>query len=732
MLVIYCSTSDIKYLFRVYKGFGMKQVVVRKGKVLVENIPAPICEDGYILVRTFSSCISSGTEIAGISASGESILKKVINNPENIIKGLKMVSKNGIGKTSSIVKRILELPNSPGYSAAGEVVAIGSGVENISIGDRVACAGAGYASHAEYIVVPKNLVVKIPDSISYKSASTVAIGAIAMQGFRQANTKLGDIIAIFGLGIIGQITAQIAKNSGSIVYGIDLDERRLEIAKLNGVDYCIKSDESLSTKVHNLTNGFGVDSVIITASSHSDQIISQSFNICRKKGRVVLVGDVGLNIKRTDMYEKELELLISTSYGPGRYDENYEEKGLDYPYHYVRWTENRNMAEFLRMIQVGAIKLDNLIEREFLLEDIESAYNALVSDNPRPLAVVLKYSSSKEEYSNIIQLQSIPQKVIKGRINIAIIGVGEFASSVHLPNLMNYPKEFNIYAIMSRDGIKAKSTAVKYGARYATTDYSHILNDDNIHAVMICTRHNLHASLTIQALKKGKAVFVEKPIALNIEDLSNVLKCVQESGMPFMVGYNRRFSLYIKEIKEHLRNVRGPKIISYRMNAGFLPYNHWIYSSEGGGRIIGEACHIIDLFCYLIDSEIKTISVDYVGNVPKSIEKLDNVIITLSFGDGSVCSLVYTSLGNTGYPKEVCDIYFDNKIIILEDYNKMRGYGVDIKNKKTRLQEKGLNEELYEFWKSFTSDNKYPIPLNQLRESSLATLSVDSLIKEGD
>jgi len=707
----------------------MKQVLIKRGKAYSEEVPAPIVNENTILVQVYYSCISTGTEIAGVKASGESLLKKALIQPEKVTKVMNNLIKEGLSITIKKVQGKLEDSIQTGYSASGVVIDVGAKIKDIKIGDRVACAGAAIANHAEYIEVPRNLLVKMPDRVDFDLSSTVALGSIAMQGVRRADVKLGEYIAVIGLGIIGQITFQLLKANGCRVIGIDIDEKRIQKACELGLDKGINSkDEDTVKIVSAFSNGFGVDAVIITASTNSKEPLSQAFQICRKKGRVVLVGVVGMEIDREDMYKKELDFLISTSYGPGRYDEIYERKGIDYPYAYVRWTEARNMEEYLKLIADNKINISSLIEKKYKVEEASTAYEKLKTAEKRPLIVLFKYKQDKED--QILRKIELQHKPIKkdGRINIAVIGAGAFAKGIHLPNLVKLKDLYNLYAIASKTGSNAKATAQKYRAKYATTDYEEILKDENIDAVLIATRHNLHVQLAMEALKAGKAVFLEKPMALNKKELDRLVDTINETKKPFMVGFNRRFSKYAQEVKKHIAHRINPMVINYQMNAGYIPLDHWVHSEEGGGRIIGEACHIFDLFNYFTEADVKSISVDRITPKTKHFSSQDNSVITLKYNDGSICTLTYTALGNNQHPKEFCQIYFDGKILIIDDYKQLECFGMKAQKLKTRESDKGQYEELIEFAKYIKGEIYAPIPLWQIIQATEISFKVNDVL----
>lgn len=712
----------------------MKQVLVSKGKVQVEDIPAPLLDDNSILVEVAYSLISTGTEVTGVKRSGESLAKKAIQQPENVKKVLSILKEKGIKKTLALVESKIGVASPIGYSCSGVVIQVGKVVAGIRPGDRVACAGAGKANHAEIVLVPKNLVVKIPDGCNLKNAASVALGSIAMQGVRRADPKLGEIVAVIGLGLVGQITNQLLKIAGCRTIGFDIRKSRVELAKELGLDWGFVSSEiDIEREVRNLTSGHGVDRTIITASAPgNDTIVQQAMEITRKKGKVVVVGDVGLGLKRSPFYEKELDLLISTSYGPGRYDENYEEKGLDYPYAYIRWTEQRNMEEYLKLIAEGKLNFSRLVSKIYSIEEAPQAYQALQEGLERPLAVLLDYhlhdASPTQKLETRVDLSSVSKKKA-GLISVTVIGAGSFAKSVHLPNLQKLSNLYSIKAIVSATGSNAKETAKQFGAAYCSTDYHDVLDDNDMDMVMICTRHNLHAKIAIEAAKAGKAVFVEKPMALNQEELDELVKVLNETKAPFMVGFNRRFSPAVIRVKELIKDRQNPIVINYRVNAGYVPLDHWVHGEEGGGRIIGEACHMFDLFNFFTESEVESIDVSAISPQTDHIASNDNFVATLKYADGSVCALTYTALGATEVPKEYIEIYCDGKTMIIDDFKELKVYGARQKGWKG-AQDKGHLKELEEFASSTHGADSWPIPLNELVQATKISFVVNQGVKE--
>jgi predicted dehydrogenase/threonine dehydrogenase-like Zn-dependent dehydrogenase len=701
----------------------MKQVFIRKGKGIVGEVPAPLVSEDEILVQVHYSCLSTGTEQFKVEASARPLYKKLIDKPKNIEKVLESIRTQGIKNAIAKIKGQVNKKNPIGYSVAGIVLEAGSKVGDIKKGDRVACAGDQIANHAEFIAAPRNLTVKVPENLSLKDASTVALGSIAFQGIRRCGPAVGENIVVLGLGLLGQITVQILKSAGCRVIGIDLDLQRIDKAISLGLEIGLDAgSEGIVEEVIRNTSGYGADSVIITATSQSSRVINQAMEMCRKKGKIIIVGAVNLDIHREEFYKKELDVLISTSYGPGRYDEKYEGKGYDYPYAYVRWAENRNMQEYLNLLSKKKVKVEPLIDRVYKLEEAGKAYDELKSGDKKPLIVLFEYNKESEPERKIIESD---YKIKKGKINVGIIGAGGFAKGMHLPNLSKLNDIYNIYAICSKTGSNAKAIAEQYEGSYSTTDYRELLKDSKIGMVIISTHHNLHAKVAADAADAGKAVLVEKPMALNKEELDKLVGAIEKNKVLFMVGFNRRFSPYAVKIKEVTSNRVNPMIINYRMNAGFIPKDHWVHTEEGGGRNIGEACHIYDLFNYFTQSEAISIKANSINPGTDQYNSNDNFTVSIKYKDGSLCNLIYTALGNNLVSKEQMEIFVDNKIIQLDDYKQLNFYGIKEKAIKNNIQNKGQYEELLEFGKSIKNGSESPIPLWQLIQATEISFEVE-------
>lgn len=715
----------------------MKQVVLKGGVANVEDVPAPICGSRTLLVRTRYSCISAGTEMAGLKASGMPLYRRALKHPEHVRRVISMVKDEGIRRTYNKVRGKLAGGIPAGYSVSGEVIGIGNEIEGFSVGDLVGCGGANMATHSEIVNVPVNLCVKLPAGLDLGWASTMTVGSIALQGVRRTAPQLGETIVVIGLGVLGQLTVQILKASGCTVIGVDLDTRRIELAKQNGLQYGVNpADGNYIQLVQQLTDGFGADAAVITAASSSDKIVSEAMQSCRKRGRVVLVGDVGLGLRREDMYAKELDLYISCSYGPGRYDPVYEEVGQDYPLPYVRWTENRNMAAYLQLLANGRVDLTNLIDARYKIDDAAGAYASLESKGEKPIIVLLEYPDGAGKERRRIQVDGATQ--VKGdRISVALIGAGSFAQGVHLPNLMKLRKMFHLKTVMSGTGANAASVAKSYEAEIATTDLDEVLGDDGIDLVLISTRHNLHGEMVIRALEAGKSVFVEKPLCLTTSELDRIgdfyaSTNVDAGPVPLlMVGFNRRFAPALVRAREILKNRTSPMILNYRMNAGHIPGDHWVHGPEGGGRNIGEACHIYDIFNYLTGAEPVAVSASGLNAESRHWKANDNFVATVKYGDGSVCTLTYTALGDRKYPKERMDLFCNGMVLSLDNYKKLSVSGSKTRGWSNANAQKGHVEELEALGNALQKDAQWPISLADQIAATEISFAVEDQLRKG-
>jgi len=704
----------------------MLQGIVKKGKVIASKVPTPKVTDNGVLIKVHYSCISAGTEMTSVNTSKKSLIKRALDQPDEVRTAIDFAKTNGILKTIQRVRGVLDNGKQTGYSISGEIVAIGNNIKNFQIGDRVAAAGAGLANHAEFVDVPENLVMKMPKTLSYKSASTVTLGGIAMQGVRRAEMNLGETCVVVGAGILGLLSLQMLKRSGVQVIVSDLDEKRLKLAKDLGADLVLNpTKDDVVSNVNNFSGGIGADAVLFTAATSSNKPLSDSFKMCRKKGKVVLVGVVGMEINRADMYAKELDFLISTSYGPGRYDSNYEDKGIDYPIAYVRWTENRNMTEFLRLLDKKLVTVDSLIDAEFPISEIDKAFDSL-NNIDKPIITLLNYENGDINVIDDSKIILKTKTTNKDIIQVGLIGAGAFATSMHLPHLKSMSDKFNIKAIMSRTGFKAKTVSDQFSAEYSTTDIEKIINDPEIDLVIISTRHDSHGELVLKCLEAGKHTFVEKPLTINKEELEKI-EAYYQNGINekpiLMTGFNRRFSKYSTEIRKHTSKRINPLLINYRMNAGFIPLDHWVH--DDGGRIIGEACHIIDLMTSFTNSKIVSFSFEKMNPNNEKYSPNDNVSMVLKYEDGSVCNIQYFANGSKKISKEYMEIHFDGKSIVMDDYKTLKGFDIRLKEINERISNKGQKEELVYLHDSIKGISKtWPIELWDMIQTTELTFEM--------
>jgi predicted dehydrogenase/threonine dehydrogenase-like Zn-dependent dehydrogenase len=708
----------------------MLQALIHKGSVKAEEIPAPVVGKGKILIRVINSCISAGTEMAGVSSSGKSPVRTMLEQPEKVRKILNMIRSEGLGRLLEQYRFLKESGQPTGYSVSGIVIGLGEDVSEFRVGDPVAAAGGGYAYHAEFVEVPKNLVVSIPSGVDFREASSVAIGAIALHGVRRTGLELGEYCVVMGNGILGLIAVQMLRISGIRVIAVDIDKNRLNTAATFGAEHVINPNEEDPVKaVENITGGRGTDAVLFAAATQDSTPLSQAFQMCRRKGSVILMGVSGMDLNRKDIYSGELDFRISTSYGPGRYDKIYEEEGYDYPYAYVRWTEGRNFTEYLRLLASKQVFIEPLIHQVYPIEEAGKAFDSLKETGNKPLIVILDYGTPVDISSIPVErklLLSARPLVKGGRINVGILGIGNFAQSVHLPNLKKLGEKYAIYALASLSGVKAKNAGAFFNARYVTTQYDEIIADKSIQLVMICTRHGNHASLALKALEAGKHVFVEKPLATNPEDLRLLEDYFEKHAKDaplLMVGFNRRFSPYLREIKKYTDNRIGPLFIHYRMNAGYQPSDHWTH--QDGGRIIGEACHIIDLMGALTNCKILACHADSIETNKTKFLSSDNKSFTLKYEDGSLATVEYVSTGSRLMAKEYMEIHFDEKSIILDDYRQLRSFGFRIRPISSKVSNKGHLEELKVLFDHLSQKGQeWPIDWENLAETTRTSFTI--------
>jgi predicted dehydrogenase len=716
----------------------MKQVLIRQGRIVVEEMPEPSCGDGEVLVRTAFSVISAGTEISGIRASSrDPALARGMRRVARIGEAARMVSRLGFNAGRAAVSARMEGASQPtGYSLSGIVLGVGREVSDLAPGQRVACAGAASAHHAERVSVPRNLVVPIPTDLPLEPAAFVTLGAIALHAVRQADLRLGESACVLGLGLVGQLVTALLRVSGCRVVGADPVPARVERARALGLE--IGSDttgELLEAAVENLTAGRGVDAVLITAASSSSEPVQRAVRLVRPRGRIVVVGDVGMELDRATFYMKEAELRISRAYGPGRYDPGYERHGRDYPFEYVRWTENRNMAEFLLLAAGGAVPVGKLVDRCFPVERAAEAYESLGNGagGNRPLGVLLRYDLERVP-PPVRSVAVVPRKRhSSATLGVAVVGLGTMARTVHLPNLMRLPSSVTLRMVVGRTAGSAREAARRFAAENAASDLDVALDDESVDVVLICTRHDLHVDQAIRALQAGKAVFLEKPAAIDLESLSRLQSALDEAARPFTVGFNRRFAPDVLEAQALLAGRRGPLVAHYRVNAGRLPPDHWARGPEGGGRLVGEACHMIDLLDHLVGRPRTSYSLDALVPADEcgDLHRGDNFVLTSRYSDGSIMGLTYTSLGHRSMDKERLELHWDGRGLVLEDFRGLRQDGAQGREPDRGEPDKGHLTLLKRFLDHVAGEGPEPIPRNQILHVSRFVLELDRETREG-
>ena len=712
----------------------MKQVIqnFKTGELAVGEVPPPAIKPGGVLVRTVRSLISAGTERGAVSVGQSSLIGKARQRPDLVRQVVDNVQREGLAATVAKVRTRLESLKPLGYSSAGVVAAVGEGVTDLRVGDRVACAGANYASHAEVIFVPRNLCTPIPDGVSFDEAAYTTLGAIALQGVRQADLRLGETAVVIGLGLIGQLTVQMLRASGCRVAGIDLDSQMVALAA-ECADLALLRSEDVERRIEALTNGIGADAIIITASANSNDPVELAGRLARDRARVVVVGLVPVDVPRTPYYEKELEVRMSRSYGPGRYDPEYEERGRDYPIAYVRWTEGRNMAAFLDLAASGRVDVARLTTHRFPIERAVEAYDVVLGKTgERPCGILLEYGEGAPLEERIDRRARPAPVRADGRVGVAFVGAGNFATASLIPPLRRLPT-VDLTGVATSSGLSAKGVADKFDFAFTASGIEQILDDASTGCVFIATRHNLHHSLAAQALRADRNVFVEKPLALDREGLREVVDAARSSRGQLMVGFNRRFAPLARQIRSFLDRRVGPAAVHYRVNAGFVPRDHWTQDPvEGGGRIIGEACHFIDFVQYLTGALPVRVSATAVRSGDERETDADSVAITLSLSDGSLGSILYVAIGDKRFPKERCEVYADGGVAVLDDYRS----GLTVRSGREKklkggAQDKGHAAEVAEFVEAVRTGAPSPISLESLIATSLASLAAVEAIRTG-
>ena len=708
----------------------MKQILQNRktGRPFVAEVPVPALQAGRVLVRTVASLISAGTERAAVELVSKGLFQEARQRPDLVKAVVSKVKSQGLLNTLSAVRDKMAASQALGYSAAGIVTGVARDLDEFQIGDRVACAGVGFASHAEVISVPKNLCVRLPDEVSFEAGAFGTLGAIALQGVRLAVPTLGESVVVIGLGLVGQLTVQLLKANGCRVFGLDLDPSRVSLARELGADEASVSNDDAATLIEGWTRGRGADAVLITAATDSNQPVELAAKISRMKGRVVVVGMTGLDIPRQPFYIRELSLTISMSYGPGRYDPDYEEHGHDYPLPYVRWTEKRNIESFLELAGDKRIDVDKLISHRFPIEEAEQAYQLISGDSEQPyLGVVLKYDPDSD-LQRRIKLTEASSSRVENKVALGVIGAGGYVPTMLLPQFKTVGVQFR--SIATASGVSAHDVGKRFGFAEAVSSADDVINDPNVNLVVIGTRHDLHAELAIRALKLNKHVFVEKPLALSEQELSDVLDVAIDSAAQLTVGFNRRFSPLARQAKDFFAERNDPLSIVYRINAGRIPKEHWMQDPvQGGGRIIGEVCHFVDFMEFLTGALPVSVYAESVSGTNDRAVDTDSVLVTLRFADGSNGTIAYLSEGDRALAKERIEIFGAGKSFVIDDFRKATSYKNGREEQTTlRAQDKGQLDQVRAVCESILKGHAAPIALEEIAATSMTTFRIlDSL-----
>jgi predicted dehydrogenase len=732
----------------------MKQVLqsARSGLIEVAEVPAPGVLPGCVLVRIAASLVSAGTERASSDFAAKSLLQKARSRPDLVREVMNKIRRDGVLSAASAVRSRLDQPAALGYSSAGTVMEVGGGITDLQPGDRVACAGAGFAVHAEFACVPRLLLARIPSAkVEFESAAFTTIGAVAIHGVRTAEAKLGDVVAVIGLGLLGQLAAQILKAAGCRVIGVDPVQERAQLAARLGALAVTTSEAEFRDLCLRHSGGNGADSVLIAAETPSSEPVNLASEVARDRGVVVAVGTVGMELQRKLYYEKELDFRVSRSYGPGRYDAAFEQKGRDYPIGYVRWSETRNMEAFLQLLADGKLDVKPLITHSFAIENAGAAYELITGKAQEPhLGVVISYSKEKAPllakdpregapvpgrmYSRASRRLELiarrPESSPQGEVRVGVLGAGNFAQGVLIPAIKAAGAQ--MVGLCASGGARAKSSADRFGFEFCTTDEDEIYSDASINAIAIATRHHLHAGQVVRALECGKHVFCEKPLCLNEGELEAIERAYSRFGgeLRLMVGFNRRFAAMARRMKDFLAQAGGPFVMHYRVNAGSLPKDHWIEDPEqGGGRILGEVCHFVDFLSFLCRAEPTTVSARSISSAGGG----QDVIASLEFGDGSVGTISYLCSGDRAFSKERVEVFGGGSVAVLDDFRRLDlvRRGRKSSSRSWLKQHKGHAAEWKAFCESIQSGGPAAISFAEIVASTRATIRIVDSLRSG-
>ena len=742
----------------------MKQLLqnYKTGRLQIQEVPASPAGSYRVVVRTFASLVSVGTEKSMLELARKSLLGKAMARPDLVRQVIAKAQAEGILEAWRQAMGRLDTPVPLGYSSAGVVIDVGPGVQGFAVGDRVACAGSGYAGHAEVVSIPANLCVKIPEGVDFESAAFVALGGIALEAVRMARVSLGETVVVIGLGLLGQIAVQLLNAAGCHVIGMDIHPRKAEMALQHGAEAVATDYSVLSALCRQRTGHQGADAVIILAATPSNEPLERAAELCRERGRIVAAGLVGLQIPRKPFYDKELELVVSRAWGPGLYDPHYTEKGLDYPLAYARWTARRNMEEFLAQLAKGAVRVDHLITHRFPFDRAPEAYELILEGKEPYIGVLLTYEREPDLSRTVVvkrnqrgqrgqesqrgQISSVPSvpSALSGPLGVGLIGAGQFAAGTLLPILKGL-KGLRFRGVATATGLSARHVADKFGFEYCTTDYHEILKDPEIALVFILTRHGAHAPLVAEALRAGKHVFVEKPLALNPEQLRELVRAYKgpegldgpsvssvPSGSLLMVGFNRRFSPFAKWLKDRFADIPEPLAVHCTVNAGPVPPDHWVHDPEqGGGRIIGEVCHFVDLIQYLTGSLPVRVYAETLTS--RGYKPSDNVVITLKMANGAIGSITYVAGGDKRYPRERVEVFGGGAVGVIENFKAatfIRG-GRKMRIRNWLSVDRGHRGEVEALLSAIRAGGPAPVAFEEYVYTTLATFAIEESLRKG-
>lgn len=713
----------------------MKQVLQsRSGSTVVRDVPSPPCPVGGVLVRNAFSVISSGTERSRVALSQKSLLAKARERPELVKQVVERARREGIRSTRAAVSRQLSIETPVGYSSAGHVIEIGSRVAGLEPGDAVACCGGGHANHAEIVAMPRNLVARVPEGVPLKQAAFATVGAIALHGIRLGEVTVGERVAVVGCGLIGQLVCRLLRAAGSYVVALDVDAGRVKAAVRGGADHGVPVGPEAGKEVFALTNAVGADSVIVTAASDTNAPLLLAAELVRDRGRLVLVGAVPIEFPRAPLYDKEFSFRVSRSYGPGRYDPEYEERGLDYPIGYVRWTEQRNMECVLDLVARGRLELADLVDEIVPVDEAKHAYERLVGQpEQRPRgAIILSYpNSGLERVERDVSGARASTPTPADEVAVGLVGPGGFASRVLIPALVGAGARLELVGGGSGPSADAAGRGLGF-ARVAASEES-LLSDEAVNAVVVATRHGTHAELAAAALDAGKSVFCEKPLALSYDELDKVARAARAAQGILAVGFNRRFAPLMVESRAFLAAAEpGPVTASYRVSAGHIDRGNWVHDlEEGGGRIFGEVCHFVDALRYIVGRPVVDVYAASHAASGTPIQAHDNVLVTLRYDDGSIATILYTAVGAPGVAKERLEAFKGDRTAILDDFRELQLHrSDDTTRRKVSSQDKGHRAEAAAFVAGVRRGT-YPVPLAEIEEVTVATLGIVESLKTG-